>query len=66
MVHSDCPAGTFGDGITCDLCPVGEYQDAEGEAACIACESGFTTLTEVHQVLPNASQYRVNVKFLFI
>ena len=43
---SVCPAGTFGDGITCDPCPVGEYQDAEGQSACIPCDEGYTTLGE--------------------
>ena len=32
---SDCPAGTYGDGIYCNECPTGSYTDQEGQSYCM-------------------------------
>eukprot|EP00058_Branchiostoma_floridae_P028490 XP_002613981.1 hypothetical protein BRAFLDRAFT_118457 [Branchiostoma floridae] len=43
----DCPVGTYytdaSGEATCDVCPVGSYQDEEGQTECIQCEPGFFT-----------------------
>ncbi|HRE88991.1 MAG TPA: fibrinogen-like YCDxxxxGGGW domain-containing protein [Myxococcota bacterium] len=36
----ECPAGFFGDGVTCSACPLGEVQPAAGAASCEACPDG--------------------------
>ncbi|CAH1240004.1 SVEP1 [Branchiostoma lanceolatum] len=42
-----CPVGTSYTDVsgeaTCDVCPVGSYQDEEGKTECIQCEPGFFT-----------------------
>ena len=32
---SDCPYGTYGDGIYCNVCPTGSYTDQEGQSYCM-------------------------------
>ncbi|XP_019637817.1 PREDICTED: sushi, von Willebrand factor type A, EGF and pentraxin domain-containing protein 1-like [Branchiostoma belcheri] len=43
----DCPVGTYYTDVsgeaTCDVCPLGSYQDEEGQTECIQCEPGFFT-----------------------
>ncbi|XP_065058481.1 sushi, von Willebrand factor type A, EGF and pentraxin domain-containing protein 1-like isoform X1 [Rhopilema esculentum] len=40
-----CPAGTTfnADSRTCTVCPVGTYQDNEGQLTCKQCKQGFST-----------------------
>ncbi|XP_035696703.1 uncharacterized protein LOC118430100 [Branchiostoma floridae] len=47
LPHVGCPVGTYYNHVsgeaTCDVCPVGSYQDKEGQTECIRCEPGFFT-----------------------
>ena len=48
-----CPAGYFGDGVTCSACPSGEVQPMAGASACEACPAGtFDNGTEVCATCP--------------
>ena len=48
----NCPVGTFlkttqyAGGKTCAPCPVGQYNDKEGQSLCKQCETGKTTSKE--------------------
>jgi hypothetical protein len=42
-ICSDCPAGTYGGGITCSLCPAGTFNTVAGAASvasCLPCKKG--------------------------
>ena len=41
-----CPAGTYWKDGLCELCPIGTFQDLEGEQHCITCPTGLTTQYE--------------------
>ncbi|KAL5022311.1 hypothetical protein ScPMuIL_001466 [Solemya velum] len=41
-----CPRGTYHVSVneTCELCPLGQYQDDEGQESCLPCPNATTTL----------------------
>lgn len=38
-----CPIGSYCDGTTVTVCPMGQYQDMEQQSACNQCPLGRTT-----------------------
>ncbi|XP_069124135.1 uncharacterized protein [Argopecten irradians] len=39
----NCAVGTYKNGETCELCPVGEFSDSEKQTTCQSCPAGTTT-----------------------
>ncbi|XP_033757629.1 sushi, von Willebrand factor type A, EGF and pentraxin domain-containing protein 1-like [Pecten maximus] len=42
----NCAVGTYQNGNTCELCPIGQYSDSEKQTSCENCQTGTTTLTQ--------------------
>eukprot|EP00732_Lithocolla_globosa_P004654 Lithocolla_globosa_v1_NODE_4401_length_1445_cov_4.872662.p1 type:complete len:180 gc:universal NODE_4401_length_1445_cov_4.872662:5-544(+) len=41
-----CNAGYFGNGLECNICPIGTYQGQTGQISCLNCSAGFYQGTE--------------------
>ena len=43
IVSGNCMPGSFNEGTKCTKCPMGSYQDQNGQTSCKNCSQGYTT-----------------------